>query len=111
MSDIEKQPAAEVKKEFTLAEQQKAIEDIRDLFARAHDYLAQTTHPGHMGSKVGEVLNFLKFQYEDFKGRAERVAAQIEAAAKAEASKVDVEAAKNAVDAVLVEKPADAPKA
>jgi hypothetical protein len=77
------------------------IEAVRDLFARSHDYIAQASHPGHMGMKVAEVLNFLKFQYDDFKLRAENLAKQIEAEAKAELSKVDVEAAKLATDAVL----------
>lgn len=85
--------------------QQKDIEAIRDLFARAHDYIAQASHPGHLGMKVAEVLNFLSFQYNDFKLRAEALAKQIEAEGKAELSKVDVEAAKAAVDAVIVEVP------
>ena len=90
-------------KQRTKAEEQKDIEAIRDLFARAHDYIAQASHPGHLGMKVAEVLNFLGFQYQDFKTRAENLAKQIEADVKAEASKVDVEAAKTAVDAVLAE--------
>jgi hypothetical protein len=85
----------------------KDVEAIRDLFARAHDYIAQASHPGHLGMKVAEVLNFLSFQYNDFKVRAEKLAADIkieaETLAKQEASKVDVEAAKAATDAVLVE--------
>lgn len=80
----------------------KDIEAIRDLFARAHDYIAQANHPGHLSMKVGEVLAFLAFQYQDFKLRAETLT-------KAELSKVDVEAAKSVVDAVLVEQP-EAPK-
>ena len=102
--------------------QLKDIEAIRDLFARAHDYIAQANHPGHLGMKVAEVLNFLAFQYNDFKVRGENLAKTIEADVKAELSKVDIEAAKSAVDAVLVEKPSqvqmadengtvDAPKA
>jgi hypothetical protein len=91
--------------EQTKVAQQKDIEAIRDLFARAHDYIAQASHPGHLGMKVAEVLNFLSFQYNDFKVRAENLAKQIEADAKAELSKVDVEAAKAAVDAVIVEQP------
>lgn len=83
----------------------KDVEAIRDLFARAHDYIAQASHPGHLGMKVAEVLNFLGFQYNDFKVRAENLAKQIEAEAKAELSKVDVEAAKAAVDAMIVEQP------
>jgi len=83
----------------------KDIEAVRDLFARAHDYISQASHPGHLGMKVAEVLNFLAFQYNDFKTRAENLGKQIEADAKAELSKVDVEAAKAAVDAVIVEQP------
>jgi hypothetical protein len=89
----------------TKAASLKDIEAVRDLFARSHDYIAQASHPGHLGMKVAEVLNFLQFQYNDFKVRAEKLAAQIEADAKAELSKVDVEAAKAAVDAVIVEAP------
>jgi len=108
-------------------DQLKGIEDIRDLFARAHDYIAQASHPGHMGMKVAEVLNFLKFHYEDFKLRAERLAKVIESEAKAELSVVDTGAAKAAADAALAdakpsqvttgdeygsaEKPIEAPKA
>lgn len=94
----------------TKAASLKEVEAIRDLFARAHDYIAQGSHPGHLGMKVAEVLNFLGFQYQDFKTRAERLAKEIEAEAKAQVSKVDVEAAKQATDAVLTE-PTEAPKA
>ncbi len=89
------------------------VEQIRDLFARAHDYIAQGSHPGHLGMKVAEVLNFLAFQYNDFKTRAESLAKQVEADAKAAVSKVDVEAAKVATDAVLVSPtaPVEQPKA
>lgn len=79
----------------------KDIEAIRDLFARAHDYIAQASHPGHLGGKVAEVLNFLAFQYQDFKQRGETLAKKIEAQAKAELSKVDVEAAKAKAAEVL----------
>jgi len=81
--------------------QHKDIEAVRDLFARAHDYIAQASHPGHMGMKVAEVLNFLQFQYNDFKLRAEKIAAEIEAEAKAALNKVDVEAAKETTAEVL----------
>jgi hypothetical protein len=100
--------------------QQKDIEAVRDLFARAHDYIAQASHPGHLGMKVAEVLNFLAFQYNDFKMRSESLAKQIESDAKAELSKVDAEAAKTATDAVLSDehgavesgsRPAEQPKA
>jgi hypothetical protein len=85
--------------------QLKDIEAIRDLFARAHDYIAQANHPGHLGMKVAEVLNFLGFQYNDFKVRAEKFAKEIELEAETlkQMNQVDVEAAKAATDAVLVE--------
>lgn len=70
------------------------IEAVRDLFARAHDYIAQATYPGHMGMKVAEVINFLAFQHNDFKLRGENAKKQIE-------STVDVEAAKAATEASL----------
>jgi hypothetical protein len=76
-------------------------EQVRDLFASAHDMIAQASHPGHLSPKVAEVMNFLKFHYADFKLRAENLAKQIENEAKAELSKVDIEAAKAATDAVL----------
>ena len=92
--------------------QLKDIEAVRDLFARSHDYIAQAQHPGHMGGKVAEVMNFLAFHYNDFKGRCEREAAKIEAEAKAELSKVDVKAAEAAVVAALAPETAqEAPKA
>jgi hypothetical protein len=81
----------------------KDVEAVRDLFARAHDYIAQASHPGHLGMKVAEVLNFLAFQYNDFKLRAENLAKQIEAEAKAELSKVDVAAAQTAIETTLAE--------
>jgi hypothetical protein len=115
MSDIEKQPEAmqTVTAPTTLTPKQNMqnIEQVRDLFARAHDYIAQASHPGHLGAKVAEVLNFLAFHYSDFKSRAEGLAKQIENDAKAELSKVNVEEAKAAVDAVLVpQNDAETPK-
>jgi hypothetical protein len=87
------------------------MENVRDLFARAHDYIAQASHPGHLAPKLAEVMNFLAFHYQDFKGRCEREAAKIEAEAKAELSKVDIEAAKAATEAVLAPQTAqEAPK-
>ncbi len=86
---------------LTPQQQKENAEQIRDLFARAHDYIAQSSHPGHLGMKVAEVLNFLSFQYNDFKVRVENMAKQIEADAKAELSKVDVAAAKEATAEVL----------
>ena len=80
------------------------VEAVRDLFARAHDYIAQATYPGHMGMKIAEVLNFLSFQYNDFKVRGETLKKQIE-------STVDVAAAKAEADKALAETPAEAPKA
>src|SRR5258708_4249522 len=77
------------------------IEAVRDLFARAHDYIAQATYPGHMGMKVAEVMNFLAFQHNDFKTRAEGLKKQID-------STVNVAEAKAAVEATLVP---EAPKA
>ena len=59
-------------------DQLKSIEQIRDLFARAHDYIAQASHPGHLGMKIAEVLNFLQFQYGDFKQRGETLAKDID---------------------------------
>lgn len=90
------------------AEQLQTLEQVRDLFARSHDYIAQATYPGHMGIKIAEALNFLQFQFTDLKTRAEALAKQIEAEKHAENSKVDVAAAQNAVDAVLSP---EAPKA
>lgn len=87
----------------TKAATQKDVEAIRDLFARAHDYIANASHPGHLGMKVAEVLNFLAFQYNDFKVRAEKLAARIEAEAKAELNKVDVAEARRAVETTLAD--------
>jgi hypothetical protein len=106
MSDIEKQPV------LTPEQTLQNVEQIRDLFARAHDYIQQAQYPGHMALKLAEVTNFLKFQHDDFKQRGEKMAAQIEADRKAKLSVVDVEAAQKAVDAVLVEEKApEAPQA
>jgi hypothetical protein len=112
MSDIEKQAEAQqtvaAASALTPKQTLQNIEQVRDLFARAHDYIAQASHPGHLGAKVAEVLNFLAFHYNDFKLRGEQLAKQVENEAKAEASKVNVEEAKQAVDAVLSP---EAPKA
>lgn len=70
------------------------VEAVRDLFARAHDYIAQANHPGHLGMKVAEVLNFLSFQYSDFKTRAENLKKQID-------STVNIEAVKEVVAETL----------
>jgi len=75
----------------------KDVEAVRDLFARAHDYVAQATYPGHMGMKVAEVLNFLAFQYNDFKLRAERLVKELEPVK----STVDVAAAQAATVAAI----------
>lgn len=103
MSDNQEKP------QLTPRQELENLEHVRDLFARAHDYIAQASHPGHLGMKIGEVLSFLAFQYNDFKLRAEGLAKQIENEAKAELSKVDMEAAKKAADATIVG--ADANKA
>jgi hypothetical protein len=107
MSNIEKQavtpegvPTQQV---LTPKQNLENIEAVRDLFARAHDLIAQASHPGHMGAKVAEVMNFLAFHYSDFKSRAEGLAKQIENDATAELSKVNVDEARAAVDAVLVQ--------
>lgn len=76
-------------------------EAVRDLFARAHDYIAQAQYPGHMGVKIAEVLNFLAFQHDDFKRRAENMKKQQE-------NVVDVPAAQAVVEATLAP---EAPKA
>ena len=90
----------------------KATNEIRELFGVAHDLVAQASHPGHMGEKVARVLAFLRFQYDDFKQRADRLAKDIELEAKVVANVVDVEAAKAATEAVLSEsKPQEMPKA
>ena len=88
-----------------LAKRQLAdVEAVRDLFARAHDYIAQATYPGHMGMKIAEVLNFLSFQYNDFKVRGETLKKQID-------STVDVAAAKTMTAKVLEAPAEEAPKA
>jgi hypothetical protein len=87
-----------------------AVEEIKELFGLAHDLIHSGSHPGHMADRVARVIAFLKFQYGDFKQRAENLAKQVEAEAKAELNKVDVEAAKLATEAVLTaETPAQAP--
>jgi hypothetical protein len=63
------------------------IEKVRDLFGLAHDLIAQSSYPGHLSPKVVETMQFLAYQYGDFKTRAE-------ALAKAAANSVDVEATK-----------------
>ena len=94
----------------SLTDQLKAVEQVRDLFARSHDYIAQATYPGHMGVKIAEVLNFLQFQHGDFKQRSENISRQIEADKKAKESVVDVPQAQAAVAAALTPAP-EAPKA
>lgn len=82
MSDIQAVPVQEDGRKRQLQD----VEAVRDLFARAHDYIAQAQYPGHMGMGVAEVLNFLKFQHNDFKLRGENLKKQLE-------STVDVAAA------------------
>jgi len=85
------------------------VEAVRDLFARAHDYIAQASHPGHMGMKVAEVLNFLAFQFNDFKLRAENLKKQIDSTVNVEAAKAEV--AKGLASDGLIGTPIEAPKA
>ena len=96
MSDAQAVPVDARKKQL------QDLEMVRDLFARAHDYIAQSKFPGSMGVQVAEVLNFLKFQHGDFKQRVETMRKQIE-------SEVNVAAAKAAADKVLSEQGAVAP--
>ena len=79
------------------------LKGIKDLFASAHDLIAQAQYPGHAYQKIGSVLAFLKFQYNDFVGRVEK-------AEKAFNSTVDVPAAKAVTEAALVQD-TDLPKA
>jgi hypothetical protein len=74
------------------------IEKVRDLFGLAHDLIAQSSYPGHLSPKVVETMQFLAYQYSDFKGRAELLA-------KAALNTVDIVAAKSATDATLVPGP------
>jgi hypothetical protein len=96
MDNTDKQPTP-----LTVQQELQNVEQVRDLFARAHDYIAQASHPGHLGMKVAEVLNFLAFHYQDFKARAEKLAKAVETDTKLKASQVDAEAAKLATEAVL----------
>lgn len=50
------------------------IEKVRDLFGLAHDLIAQAQFPGHVAGKVNEVMQFLAYQFNDFKQRAETLA-------------------------------------
>lgn len=55
-----------------MANQTASKEDIakvKDLFGLAHDLIAQAQFPGHVAGKVQEVLQFLAYQFNDFKGR------------------------------------------
>lgn len=45
------------------------IAKVKDLFGLAHDLIAQAQFPGHVAGKVQEVLQFLAYQFNDFKGR------------------------------------------
>lgn len=47
------------------------LEKVRDLFGLSHDLLAQAQFPGHVSPKVTECMQFLAFQFQDFKQRAE----------------------------------------
>lgn len=68
------------------------VSKVKDLFGLAHDLIAQAQFPGHVAGKVQEVLQFLAYQFNDFKGRE---------AALALAEKV--------VEPVIASTPADVP--
>lgn len=74
------------------------IEKVRDLFGLAHDLIAQSSYPGHLAPKVVECMQFLAYQYGDFKTRGE-------ALAKAALNTVDVVAAEAATEASLQDQP------
>ncbi len=57
------------------------IEKVRDLFGLSHDLIAQATFPGHVSPKVTEVMQFLSYQFNDFKQRAEALGKAVEATA------------------------------
>lgn len=61
-----------------MAEQAKAskqdVEKVRDLFGLAHDLIAQAQFPGHVSAKVVDVMQFLAYQFNDFKQRGEALA-------------------------------------
>lgn len=50
------------------------VEKVRDLFGLAHDLIAQAQFPGHVSPKVAEVMQFLAYQFNDFKQRGEVLA-------------------------------------
>lgn len=50
------------------------IEKVQQLFGLAHDLIAQAQFPGHVSAKVQEVMQFLAYQHNDFKQRAEALA-------------------------------------
>lgn len=50
------------------------VEKVRDLFGLAHDLVAQAQFPGHVSPKVAEVMQFLAYQFNDFKQRGEVLA-------------------------------------
>lgn len=60
------------------------IEKVQDLFGLSHDLIAQATFPGHVAGKVQEVMQFLAYQFNDFKQRAEALA-KVTADSKGEA--------------------------
>lgn len=68
------------------------IEKVRDLFGLSHDLIAQATFPGHVSGKVTEVMQFLAYQFNDFKQRAEALAT-VTADPKGEAIPVVAESA------------------
>lgn len=50
------------------------VEKVMTLFGLSHDLIAQATFPGHLAGKVQEALQFLAYQYNDFKVRGEALA-------------------------------------
>jgi len=50
------------------------VEKIKDLYGLCHDLIAQAQYRGHAHGKVMEALNFLRFQYETLKQKAEGMA-------------------------------------
>jgi len=92
---------SELPQPSTTKQQLEVATQVRDLFALAHDLIAKASHPGMMGAQVAQVLQFLKFHWQDFEGRVQNFTKQVEQEAKAELSKVDVEAVKLATEAVL----------
>lgn len=75
------------------------VEKVRDLFGLAHDLIAQSSFPGHVSPKVVEVMQFLAYQFNDFKARSEAMA------------KVEVVSSTPAIPVVTTEAPVPGPEA